>query len=281
MTREATRPGAEFKMAIAGPVCSLVLGGLFYGISLLTSGLGAPMNIMFRWLAIINIALAAFNLIPGFPLDGGRVLRSIMWRRSGDYMWSTRIATRVGQGVGYLFIAGGIAVVFLQPFGLNWFSGLWLTFIGWFLGNAASASYRQSRWRGALDGVKAFQVMTSDVPVVSPDIMVNRLVQEHIFPSGRHYFMVFDGDRLAGALALSDIKSVPQERWETTWVKDVMTPLHKLEVAYPDQDASSVLEQMDAAGISQMPVISEGRVIGLITRDNLLRFLRTRSALGM
>ena len=280
MTREARSAGAELKMAVAGPACSLAVAGLFYAVSLFTQDAIEPVAAMASWLAFINVVLAAFNLIPGFPLDGGRVFRSILWQVTGNYKRSTRIATRVGQGTGYLFILGGILIVFLQPFGLGWFSGLWLAFIGWFLGNAASASYRQAQLRGALQGFTASQVMISDYPVVPLSITVSQLVQGYIFTSGHGCFLVADEDGVRGILTLPNIKSVPQSNWGVTQVKEIMTPVDKLKVAYPDQDALSILEQMDESSINQMPVVSEGSVIGLITRDNLIRFLRTRSELG-
>ena len=285
MTREAERPGAEFRMAAAGPVCSLAIGGLFYLILRLTS-VTEPVYAMLQWLAIINVALAVFNLIPGFPLDGGRVFRSILWRTTGNYMRSTRIAAMIGRVVGYVFIAGGVAIIILHlfdlsPFGLVWFSGLWLAFIGWFLENAASAGYRQARWRVALQGVTAAQVMTSDTPQVSSDITVNRLVQEHVLPSGRHYFMVVGDGRLVGIITLRNIRAVPRQHWGVTPLRDIMTPVDKIRVAHLEQDALSVLEHMDENRINQIPVVNEGRVIGMIFRDNLIRFLRTRFELGI
>ena len=150
MTKEASKAKAELLMAGAGPACSLVLGGFFGLLWLFTQGVVEPLAAMALWLAYVNLMLAVFNLIPGFPLDGGRVFRSLLWRVTGNYRRSTQVATRVGQGVGYLFILGGILIVFLRPFGLNWFSGLWLVFIGWFLETAASVSYRQVQWREAL-----------------------------------------------------------------------------------------------------------------------------------
>ena len=279
ITKEAAHPGAEFKMAVAGPVCSLVIGGLFALLWLLTQDVIEPVAALAFWLAQINVVLVIFNLIPGFPLDGGRVFRSLMWRFTGNYKRSTQIAVRVGQGVGYLFILVGILIIFLRPFGLDWFSGLWLAFIGWFLENAASTSYRQVQWRDGLRGFSASQVMTSVYPVVPPNITVNQLVYGYLFAGGHHFFMVADEGRLEGILTLDDIKSVSQQSWEMTRVKDIMTPADKLNVAYPDQDALSVLEQMEESGVNQMPVVSEGRVTGLITRDNLIRFLRLRSEL--
>lgn len=286
MAREAARPGAELKMAVAGPACSLVIGGLFYLLLLRTQGVIEPIAALAEWLFIINIALAVFNLIPGFPLDGGRVFRSLMWHFTGSYKRSTQIAVWVGRGVGYSFIGIGIIVAILSlsglaPFGLGWFSGLWLAFIGWFLENAASASYRQSQWRESLHAFTVSQVMTSDCPVVPSNVTVNQLVQRYLFPSGHHLFWVADGGKLEGILILHNIKSVPQQSWDVTQVKEIMTPIDKLKVAHPNQDALSVLEQMDETDINQMLVVSEGKVIGLIARDNLIRFLRLRSELGM
>lgn len=281
MTREARSAGAELKMAAAGPACSLAIAGLFYLVWLFTQNTIVSVATIAFQLAFINVALAAFNLIPGFPLDGGRIFRSILWRVTGNYKRSTRIATRVGQGTGYLFILGGILIVFLQPFGLGWFNGLWLAFIGWFLGNAASASYRQAQWRGALQGFTASQVMVSDYPVVPLSITVSQLVQGYIFTSGRGHFLVADEGGIRGILTLPNIKSVPQPNWDATQVKDIMTPVDKLKMAHPDQNALNILEQMDESNINQMPVVSEGGIIGLITRDNLIRFLRTRSELGI
>ncbi|MBE9482441.1 MAG: site-2 protease family protein [Chloroflexi bacterium] len=279
MTKEATRPSAEFKMAAAGPICSLAIGGLFFLLWFFTPGIIEPIGIMVYWLAYINVALAIFNLIPGFPLDGGRVFRSILWQITGNYQRSTKIATQAGRVIGYLFILGGILIAFLHPFGLDWFSGLWIVFIGWFLQNAASASYRQAQWRETLLEFTASQVMTSDCPVVPSNTTVSQLVQKYVFASGRRFFLVADEDKLNGILTLNNINSLPRQNWDVTQVKEIMTPLNKLKVALPDQNALSILEQMDANDINQMPVVSEGRVIGLIARDNLIRFLRIRSEL--
>ncbi len=143
MNEEITRPGAELKMAIAGPICSMAIGAIFGFFWLVIPHEAEPIVTMILWLAVMNEALAIFNLVPGFPLDGGRVLRALLWLFTGDYRYSTRIATRIGQGIGYLFIVGGGAIILLRPFTLSWFDGLWFIFIGWFLGRVASASYRQ------------------------------------------------------------------------------------------------------------------------------------------
>jgi len=169
MTKEATRPGAELRMAIAGPICSLVIAGLFGLIWLFLPNDTGPVAIMVLWLAVMNGVLAVFNLIPGFPLDGGRVFRSLLWRLTGNYVRSTRVAARIGQGVGYLFILGGISILFLHPFDLSWFDGIWFILIGMFLGNAALANYRQVRRQETLHEFPVPQTTAPGGPVVPPD----------------------------------------------------------------------------------------------------------------
>jgi Zn-dependent protease/CBS domain-containing protein len=276
MTREATKATAELKMAAAGPVCSLAIGGVFGLIWLITREAVSTVAAMAGWLAIINVTLAAFNLIPGFPLDGGRVFRSLMWYFTGNYRRSTRIATRLGQGVAYAFILGGILLMFLFQ---QWLGGVWLAFIGWFLQGTASMSYRQARWREALHGLTASQMMTSEYVVVPPGISVRQLVQEYVLPRGYHLFLVAEGGRLRGILTMHNIKSIQQSKWDMTQVEQIMVPPDRLKVASPDQDALSIAEKMEENEINQMPIVSEGRVMGLVTRDNLLRFLRTRTEL--
>jgi len=282
MTKEAARPNAELKMAAAGPACSAVIGGMFMLISYLNPGMPEPVARMVQWLASMNLALATFNMIPGFPLDGGRVFRSVLWRFTGDYKRATRIATQVGQGVGYTFIVGGIVIIFLQPFNLSWFSGVWIAFIGWFIRNAATSSYQQARWREALKGFTAAQVMTTNCPVVPSDVTLNQVIQEYIIPSGCRLFMVAGyGGSLGGVLSLQNIKSVSKQKWGVTQVQEVMTPIDKLSAAQLGQDALSILEQIDESGVNQTAVVSEGRVVGLIDRDDLITFLRARAELGI
>jgi CBS domain-containing protein len=281
MTKEVTKASAELKMAAAGPACSLAIGGLFGLIWFLTRNTLEPLAAISSYLAWTNVILAVFNLIPGFPLDGGRVFRSILWRATGNYGRASRIAAQLGRGVAYAFILGGILIAFLHPLGLSWFSGLWLAFIGWFLNNAASASYRQVQWREALHGLTASQMMTSDYIIVPPSITINQLVQEHVIPKGHHLFLVTEENRFKGIVTLQNIKPIPQSKWDTTQVEKIMVPANRLKVASPDLDGLSVVERMDENEINQMPVVSEGRVIGLVTRDNLLRFFRTRAELGI
>ncbi|MFC1913394.1 site-2 protease family protein [Chloroflexota bacterium] len=281
MTKEARSAGAEFSMAAAGPACSLALGGLFYLISWFAVDISEPVAAGIQWLVFVNVALAVFNLIPGFPLDGGRVFRSLLWRFTNNYQRSTSIATRLGQGVGYLFIIGGIVVIFVHPPEVSWFSGLWLAFIGWFLQNAASASYRQLKWCENLSGLVAAQVMTADFSVVPIDVTIGRLIERYIFTTGRRYFVVVDAGSLQGVLTLQNIKSITRPNWSVTQIKDIMTPVDRLKVAYPDQDVLNILEQMDENNIDHMVVVSEGNVVGLVNRENIMNYLRTRSELNV
>ncbi len=285
MTREASRPKAELKMAAAGPICSAAIGGICFLIWSFGPGMPPLVARMVLWLMVMNFALAVFNLIPGFPLDGGRIFRAVIWRRSGDFRRSTRIATRVGQGVGYFFISGGIAVAVLSlfglsPFGLNPFSGLWLAFIGWFLKNAAQTSYRQTEFRETLRRFSVAQVMITGYPVVPPEITLSRLVEEHIFPAGHRLFMVASQDRVEGILTIDRIKSVPRQNWGVTRARDIMCPRDKLRTVQPSESALSALEQMSESNVNQIVVVSGERVIGLVTRDNLTGFLRTHTELG-
>jgi Zn-dependent protease/sulfur carrier protein ThiS len=278
MTREVTKASAELKMAAAGPACSLVIGGVFALVWFLTQDMIEPVAAMSFYLALANGLLAAFNLIPGFPMDGGRIFRALMWRFSGNYRRSTQIATRVGQGVAYSFILGGILMIFLLD---EWLGGLWIAFIGWFLQNAASTSYRQTQWREAIRGLTASQVMTSDYMEVPPNVTVDELVKRYVLPKGHSFFIVTSEGGGKGILTLHNLKSVPQSSWNTTQVEKIMLPLDQLKAARPEQNALSIVEHMNKNDINQMPVVSEGRVIGLITRDSLIRFLRARSELGM
>jgi len=280
MTREVTKAKSELLMAAAGPACSLAIGGLFALLWFFTRNTIEPIAVMALWLAGVNIVLAVFNLIPGFPLDGGRVFRSLLWHFTGNYKRATRVATQMGRGVGYSFILSGILIVFLHPFGLSWFDGLWIAFIGLFLENAASTSYRQVQWREALRGLIVSQVMLSNFSVVSPTTTVNQLIQEYVFARGQRCFLVADEGGMKGILTLQNIQGVSQQNKDVTQAKEIMTPIDKLKVAYPDEDVLDALERMNEADINQMPVVSAGRVVGLITRDNLMIFLSFRSKLG-
>jgi Zn-dependent protease/CBS domain-containing protein len=279
ITKEATHPRAELSIAIVGPLTSLALAGIFYGLHLLLAGTQQILaaNLMW-WLAWMNLILAVFNLIPGFPLDGGRIFRALVWQRTHDYHRATRIATKVGQGIAYALMAVGIASIFAPL--LSWFNSLLLIFIGWFLRDAARASYQQVLLRDALIGITARQVTDYDCPLIPPHLNLMELVQQHILPTGRSCFLISWGTELEGMVTMQQIKKVPRTRWAITPVQDIMTPASKLKVAYADQDILSVLQEMNGESTNHIPVMEGGKVIGIINREDIARFLRTRADFG-
>jgi Zn-dependent protease len=280
ITKEATDPRTELSVAIVGPLTSLALAGIFYGVYVLLAGTQQSLAAsLMQWLAMINVILAVFNLIPGFPLDGGRIFRALVWQRTHDYHRATRIATRVGQGIAYAFMAGGIVLILIVP--QYWFRGLWLTFIGWFLRDAARTSYQQVLLRDALVGITARQVTDYGCPIIPPDLNLMELVQQYVLPAGRNCFLITRGAELEGMVTLQQIKKVPRDRWAITSVQDMMTPASKLKVADAGQDILSVLQEMDGENANHIPVMEAGKVIGIINREDIARFLRTRADFGM
>ena len=277
MTREATRASDELKMAIAGPVSSLLIAALFGIVYATFNGIVNQLALMAYWLAYINVVLAVFNLFPGFPLDGGRILRSLIWHFSGNYMRATRIATQAGRVIGYLFIAGGFLLILADG---NLLSGIWLVFIGWFLANTAKASYRQAQLQDVLRGFTALQVMTSDCPVVPGEITVSQLMQEYA-AAGSRCFLVAEQGRVEAFISLRNINSVAWRDRDNTRLRDIAMPLEKVKAAYPEQDVLSIVQWMNESGLDQMPVINNGRVVGLITLDNVIRFVTSHSPLPM
>jgi Zn-dependent protease/predicted transcriptional regulator len=280
ITSEPKEPKDEFRMAIAGPLSSLVIGGILLGIYFqLRSGNSFAAQFataVTYWLGIINLFLGAFNLIPGFPLDGGRVLRSLIWWRRRDLTRATRIASNVGRGVGFVFIFVGIYFIFTS----NWFNGIWLALIGWFLESAAVGSYRQLLMQEMLKGHVAREIMSSDCAVVPPDMTIDQLVNGNILASGRRCFPVGSGSEIVGLMTLHNVKEVPREQWTTETIKEAMTPFDRLKWVRPDEELSSVLRILTENNINQVPVVQDNKIIGMVTREYLLNFVNIRSKLG-
>lgn len=270
--REPPTAGAEFRIAIAGPLTSLGLAGLFAGFGALLSDyatLAAPL----AYLGSINLLLAAFNMIPGFPLDGGRVLRAALWSFSGDMSRATRWASRTGQAVAVLFILLGV-VQFLLGGLVN---GLWLAFIGWYLNSAARSSYQQVQLRDVLGGVKARNVALEQCLPVSSDLRLNRLVEDQVLKEGGRCFTVTESDAPQGLITLDNVKAVARTQWAALTAGEIMTPVSTLPLADADDDLWSLIERMNEDGVSEVPVVENGNLLGLITRDGLLNHLRLRS----
>ncbi len=277
LEEEPQTPGTEFVMALVGPLTSIVLGVCFGALSVAASGVNEQLAALSSYLALINVWLGLFNLIPGFPLDGGRVLRSILWQASGNLQRSTRWASLVGQAVAYLFILAGIWLIFTG----DWVGGLWIAFIGWFLDNAASSSYRQLTVRTLLAGHKVREVMSRDCQEVNPDLSLDRLVTEHMLPRGARCFPVVEGGLVRGLLTLHNIKGVSQDRWPTTTVGQVMTPLDGLKRIGPDEELWTAMQNMTAKGVNQLPVMEDGQLLGMLARDNIVSFIRIKGELGV
>ncbi len=279
MSGEPKTAGDEFRMAAAGPFSSLVLGGIFLGIFYaLHSFSSLPAQFVAAisyYLGLINILLGVFNLIPGFPLDGGRVLRSIIWWRNKNMQSATRIASNIGRGIGFLFIIGGVFLAFTG----NIFNGIWLVLIGWFLETAASSSYRQMLLQDMLKGHTASEVMTRDCATVPPDITVERLVNEHILSSGRRCFPVVSDGHTEGLMTLGNVRAIHRDARNTTLVREAMIPLSQMKTVSPNEDLGNILQILTENDINQVPVIWEGRVVGMVARDNLINFINTRNEL--
>lgn len=275
--REPDRPLTEFQIAIAGPIASGLLAVGFWFLSHVAGDQFEHVAALAGWLSWINLMLATFNLVPGFPLDGGRIFRAVLWHVTGSFSKATRIAAGSGQIVGYGLIFGGI---WTGLFTGNWFSGLWLAFIGWFLRNAAQESVLQMSVRSALSGLMAEDIMARNCPTVSGQLNLAGLVHEHILKTGQRCFPVSQNGRLDGLITLHQVKAVPQERWNDSVVAQAMTPIDRLHAVVPETPITDVLGVMEQHDVNQVPVTQDGRLLGMITRDHLLRVLYANLELG-
>jgi Zn-dependent protease/CBS domain-containing protein len=277
LQQEPQSPGVEFVMAIVGPLTSLVIGAvsLFLGLAI---GHNSPLvSATLNYLGIANLLLGVFNLIPGFPLDGGRVLRSILWKATGSMQKATRWASLVGQAVAYLFILWGI----LQLFTGNFIGGLWIGFIGWFLLQAAQAANSQVMLDSVFKGATVGQLMSPPPATAPANISLQQLVDEYILPLGIRSIPVVQGDQLVGLITLSDIRHVPREQWPQTPVGYAMIPLDRLHAVRPQQGLNEVLPLMAGNDVNQLPVVDNGRLVGMLSRDAILRYVEVRRGLGL
>jgi Zn-dependent protease len=275
--REPSTAGAEFRIAIAGPLSSLGLAALFGGGGALlaeNATLAAPL----AYLGRINFLLAAFNMIPGFPLDGGRVLRAALWAFGGNFRNATKWASRAGRVVAYGFILFGVGQILL---GGGFLNGLWIAFIGWFLNNAAESSYQQVLLRDMLSGVKARSVMTQECSMVPSDMAVDRLIEDHVLAGGQRCFFVGREGVMEGLVTLHHLRNVPRHERGGLTTGQVMTRFDGLLRVHPDDDVWSVLQKMDEHDVNQVPVMDNGSFLGMITRERLLHDIRLRAELGV
>ena len=266
---------AEFFIAIAGPLVSLALAVLFYAVQPLVAG-AEPLLGLAKYLAYINFALVLFNLIPGYPLDGGRVFRAIVWAITGDMGRSTLIAANVGRFFAFLLIFFGV----WQMFSGNLGGGLWIAFIGWFLDNAASVQIQQVTLRGVLTGHRVSEAMSTHCAIIPEALTLQQLVDEQILGGGQRSFLVNRGDRTVGLITLHRIKEVPRREWATTRAAQAMLPLEQLKCIDPDTELWSALQKMDRNGVNQLPVIRDRHVIGMLSREDAITLLRTLQEFG-
>ncbi len=273
---EPPTAGTEFRIAIAGPLTSLALAGVFGSIYFLdrhVSYLAAPS----LWLMRINFILAAFNMIPGFPLDGGRVLRAAVWGLSGSFYRANQMASLTGQITAFGFIGVGLLTVLTG----NVFNGLWLVLIGWFLQNAAASSYAQSNLQHSLRGVEAGQVMRRDCARVPGHILLEQLVEESILGRGQRCFFVTDGNVLQGMVSLRDVTQLPRPEWGQVTAEQAMVPWDRLVRVSPDTELITALRIMDDANVAQVPVLEGNQLLGVLSREQILHYIRARAELGM
>jgi len=278
--REPSKAIQEFNIAIAGPIASYFLCAFFFGLTLLfpySDALGA----LGLWLAQINFAVATFNLLPGFPLDGGRIFRAAVWGATKDFTHATRVASVSGQLVAYGLILLGAWFAAVKR---DWQSGLWLACIGFYLQSAARDSIAQLAIRETLAGLRASDVMNNEVPTINRNTSLEEYSAE-VLRTGRRCHLVVTEDRLVGMMNVNTLNAVPRGEWGNMSVQGAMIPREKILWARPDEPLLGLLERLVSADVNQMPVVSDtendgAHIVGMITRDSILRVMQARSEVG-
>ena len=291
-TGQPPSPKAELLMAAVGPLASLIIGAVatIAGVALATPGAGAdpqqmiaaagPIATLLLWLGPINILLAVFNMMPGFPLDGGRVLRAGLWWLTGDLTRATRWSSNAGQVFGWVLVGVGLLMAFgvYIPFlGTGFLGGLWLVLIGWFLSNAARASYQQVLIREALDNVPVAAVMRTRLATVTPGTTIERLVNEHFMNEDQRAYPVLLHDELVGLVCLDDVRQVRPETWSHMTVDDIMTPAPSLLTMSGSEPALEALMKLAEREINQIPVVENRRLVGMVRREDIMKWLSLRT----
>jgi Zn-dependent protease/CBS domain-containing protein len=261
-------PKAEFWIAIAGPFSSFLLAAFFFILTINTAG---GTKALFAYVAQINLILGAFNLIPGFPMDGGRVLRSALWGKKKDYFYATQKASSIGRGIALFFIFFGLFSIFTGVPG-----GLWLMFIGWFLYSAAQASYQQATLQETLSGIKVKDIMVKEMQTIDPSISLDKAVNEYFLRYGYGGFPVIDDGKFLGILTLKEVKNVPREDWGRVNVSAVFLPHDKKWEILPDADVIKALELMIKEDKGRIVVTENDRIMGLITRNGIAQYVQIK-----
>ncbi len=261
---------SEFWIAIAGPIVSFALAVVFRLLQFSVVSV-EPLLALAKYLAYINVTLAVFNLIPGFPLDGGRIFRAIVWGTTRSLRRATLIAANVGRLIAFIFIVVGVAQIFRGNFG----GGIWIAFIGWFLESAAAGQVQQQMIQSLLAGHKVSEAMGTNYVVIPGDATLQQLVDQHVLASGRRSFVVKDGERVVGLVTLHDIKEVPREEWPATTAARAMIPLERMRWVRAETELWAATEKMDRDGVNQLPVMADGRILGMLAREDIISYLRT------
>lgn len=276
MKGEPEDPKSEFYMAGAGPLCSLLLGLLFLGLYYLLPVWGEAFGAVIWYLGYINLALVAFNILPGFPLDGGRVARAVIWYYTGNLRKATRIVSNIGQFMAFLIIGLGV----LNMLGGAFIQGLFLIFLGMFLQQASASGYRMVALREGLSGVKIAQLMSRDPYTVPADITLEELVDDYFYRYRVHSFPVVRDIKTVGMVTVKDTKSVPRGDWGSTRVGEIMRPVEQALSLHPEDDAYEALQRMLQDNIGRLPVVSEGRIVGIVTRRDIMEFVHMREEIS-
>lgn len=270
MTEEPRTARSELLMAAAGPAMSIVLGGFLYGSHLMATGTWpAPIDGVVAYLGFINLLLAAFNLIPAFPLDGGRMLRSALWSWRGNLRWATRISSRIGSAFGILLMIVGVLRFVMGDF----VGGIWMFLIGIFLRNVSQNSYQHLLVRNVLEGEPVRRFMHTDPVTVSPDITVRQLVDDYVY---KHHFKVYPvvhGSQLVSCVSTREVQDVPRDQWERRRVRDVANSCSPDNTIRADDDAMKALSKMNRTGNSRLLVTDNGHLVGILALKDMLDFL--------
>ena len=278
---EASDAKSEFWIAIVGPLTSLIIGAVLIGIVRLLeparTEAATPVTAVLLWLGYINVGLAAFNMIPGYPLDGGRVLRAIIWWINKNGERATRYAAQVGEVVAFLFILFGLYQFFV---GHGNFGGLWMAFIGWFLLDAARNSYFQVGVMAGLRGQRVADIMERDCASVPGYLSLRDFVDQYLLHSAGRCFVVTQDHRSLGVVTASDVKRISPEEWNQTSVQSIMRPLSQVRSVPPDTPAVKALELMSRERINELAVVSNGNLEGIFSRAQVLKFLQIYSGIG-
>ncbi len=272
ISEEPRSPKEEVLMALAGPAVSLALGGLLVVLWLVVGPVSQAVGAVAMYVGFSNLFLGAFNLIPGFPLDGGRVLRAVLWGARDDLMWATRWASWVGQVVSYLFILVGIGEAMMGA----WGSGMSLVLVGMFLQTAAKSSYAQLTIRTLLSDHIVAEAMSGVCAIVPPQVTLDMLVEHYIVQGGQRCFAVSGPDGPVGLLTVHRVSDVPRSKWRDTHVRDVMIALEDTKSVSPETDLEEAMRYMAADGVNQLPVLRDGKLVGMLTREDLVTFIRER-----